>query len=48
MRPTAALCVTGEIAMEILLMVIAVDSSVLGLALVALYLLNRSVERTNH
>ena len=34
--------------MDILLMVIAVDSCVLGLALVALYLLNRSVERTNH
>ena len=34
--------------MEILLMVIAVDSSVLGLALGALYLLNRSVERINH
>ena len=34
--------------MDILLMVIAVDSCVLGVAFVALYLLNRSVERTNH
>ena len=34
--------------MEILLMVVAIDSSVLGLAFVALHFLNKSVERTDH
>jgi hypothetical protein len=33
--------------MEILLMVVAVDSCVLGLAFVVLYFLNKAVERTD-
>ena len=34
--------------MEILLMVIAVDTCVLGLAFVALYYLNKGVEQGDH
>ena len=34
--------------MDILLVVVAVDSCVLGVAFVALYFLNKAVERTDH
>jgi hypothetical protein len=34
--------------MDILLAVVAVDSCVLGLAFVALYFLNKAVERSDH
>jgi hypothetical protein len=34
--------------MEILLMVLAVDTVVLGLAFIALYFLNKAVEQNDH